>query len=304
MRLSKRVILTWRTLSDASNSMRELSMTTTTANISVPQGNVSWPFRSLECDHSFRMTSLSLNCTPGIGSPWQSLFHCLPFAWPRLEHCRIFRSPNPGSENQQMRYESRISSFVHHRRTYIILTNTNNYIYRLHLGHFHTPALCSPLLLTRVRIPPAIIPFGGYDFYTRLMTRCISDNGDADFTLCADLVPPPVTTGKHACWCHKVLMSLWLSGPAISLSEIQVFGLQGLPFVSNSATFIFFWTFFVTSVIILLLAVRATYCAPRANQNTPSLGSKLRLQRFGPAQWEDEEKANMMLKDGYVTIKI
>lgn len=96
-------------------------------------------------------------------------------------------------------------------------------------------------------------------------------------------------------------MSLWLSGPAISLSDIQISILQRYPLTSNSITLIFFWTFFVTSLVILLLAIRNTRSASRASHDVLSLPAKLRLQRFAPA---DEEKALLMSKDGYFTIKI
>lgn len=188
------------------------------------------------------------------------------------------------------------------------------YIYPLHQGR-HTPASCSFCGLTPYVCPqsscPPISPVlncsicsKGHAFYTRLMIRCMLKTGEADFTIRAALVPRPATIVKHVCRYHKLPMSLWLSGPTTSLSDIQLSLLQRLPFPSKSITLILFWTFFITSVVILLLAIRNIHCASRASRDASAVALKFRSQRFGPANWEDEEKAGMLAKERYITIRI
>lgn len=101
-------------------------------------------------------------------------------------------------------------------------------------------------------------------------------------------------------------MSLWLSIPTVSLSDFPLSVLHGHPFLSHSAVFIFLWTFLVTAVIILLIAIRTTYRARTANAIIPFLKPSLasRLRRFGAVKWEDEERAGGKLKNEYVNITI
>jgi hypothetical protein len=194
---------------------------------------------------------------------------------------------------------------------FCILENAEEYIYPLHLSHY-PPAPCSCCEATPVRIPsPVNAKVGSVPSHricspchyssTRLTTNCISKTENANFPSLADLVPPPTPIIKHACRCHKSPMSLWLSGPRISLSDYQISILQRLPSTPDSITLVFFWTFLVTSLVILSLALRNAHHSPQDSHDTPSLPAKLRLHRFAPA---DEEKAVLMAKDGYVTIKI
>ena len=103
------------------------------------------------------------------------------------------------------------------------------------------------------------------------------------------LTPPPATAiAEYACWLHKFPMSLWLTVPPLSFSQLQANVLQSLQFPSHSAMFIFLWTVFVTAIVVLLLAIRSTYSARLAGFKTP-LVDRLRRPAFRAVKWRDEE---------------
>lgn len=98
-------------------------------------------------------------------------------------------------------------------------------------------------------------------------------------------------------------MSLWLSGPATSHPEFPVSILQGFSLPPNPATFIFFWAFFITCVVILLLAIRSSYRSARSIHDIDYANPQLFLPCSESGRWENEERAALM-EDGYVIIRV
>lgn len=61
--------------------------------------------------------------------------------------------------------------------------------------------------------------------------------------------------------------------------------------------FIFLWTLFAVAVIILLLALNVTYRAHITSRDT-------RRAKFGDVKCRDEEKGDLLLKDGVMTVTV
>ena len=93
-------------------------------------------------------------------------------------------------------------------------------------------------------------------------------------------------------------MSLWLSLPSLSVTDIQATLLEALQFPSHSGMFIFLWTVFVTAVILLLLAIGATYRANGNDPRAPSLRERFRKPSFRPVNWRGAEEGEWMLRVG------
>ena len=165
-----------------------------------------------------------------------------------------------------------LCSFVHHGSDAVSGTSRAIYIYGLYPRTYQrSPNMLLPRTSPHLSSPPAT----------------------------ATAFTSPTTTAKHTCWLHNLPMSLWLSTPSISITDIQATLLESVQFPSHSSMFIFLWTVFVTAVVLLLLAISATYRNNGNNQPQGlSFAERFKRPSFRAIKWSDVEGGELTLRIG------
>jgi len=159
-------------------------------------------------------------------------------------------------------------------------------------------SICSPCKHFHIRNTKACLHLPSSPSHSPRIPRMLLTPTSSQFAPATATAISSAATTTHRCWLHTYPMSLWLSTPSISIADVQTALLESVQFPSHSAMFIFLWTVFVTAVVILLLAISATFRAPRHDKDTPFSVSRFRSPSLWAVKLGDEEGGDLMLRVG------